>query len=227
MLLECSKLCFIYPNSQVKVLDKLCFRLSGPGFNAIFGPSGVGKSSLARILAGSTAPSAGQIHTNGISTILYSYNLERLPGWATLSQHLTAISPPNKAVLRRELTEIFGLKELMQAKFSQLSLGQRNRINLLRYLLQDFDLLIMDESLANVDEKLRETIIMQIKRLFPDKIFLSISHNLLEAATFCKELIILRGEEGCRTVRGLDVQEHDRLDHKSLDAVILQIMNAS
>jgi multiple sugar transport system ATP-binding protein len=224
MFLECSNLCFIYPNSQVKVLDKLCFRLAGPGFNAIFGPSGVGKSSLARILAGSAAPSAGKIQADHIGTILYSYNLERLPGWATLSQHLAAVSSPHKAELRRELIEIFGLQELMQAKFFQLSLGQRNRINLLRYLVQDFDLLIMDESLANVDEKLRETIIMQIKRLFPDKMFLSISHNLLEAAKFCKELIILRGEEGCRMLRGLDVQAHDRVDQSGL---MLQIMNAS
>ena len=226
MLLECKNLCFIYPNSQTKVLDDLCFTLAGPGFNAVFGPSGVGKSSLARILAGGVLSSTGEIKREGISTILYSYNLERLPGWSTLSQHLDTISPPSKAELRRELTELFGLGELMQSRFSQLSLGQRNRINLLRYLLQDFDLLIMDESLANVDEKLRQRIILHIKRLFQDKMFLCISHNLMEVATFCKEIVVLRGEEGCRALRGLDLRQDDDVDKNRLDTAILQIMNA-
>ena len=51
----------------------------------------------------------------------------------------------------------------MKSRFAQLSLGQQNRTNLTRYLLQDFDLLIMDESLANVDELTKEKIILKIK----------------------------------------------------------------
>ena len=55
----------------------------------------------------------------------------------------------------------------MESRFAQLSLGQQNRTNLTRYLLQDFDLLIMDESLANVDELTKEKIIQKIKEMFP------------------------------------------------------------
>ena len=54
-----------------------------------------------------------------------------------------------------------------------------------RYLLQDFDVLIMDESLANVDELTREKIILKIKALFPERCFLYISHNVAEVARFC------------------------------------------
>lgn len=226
MLLECKELRFTYPDSRANVLNNLCFTLHDPGFNAVFGPSGAGKTSLARIIAGSIADYHGEITTEGISRILYSCNLERLPGWTTLAQHLDAVAPPAKKELRQDLTEVFGLRDLMQAKFSQLSLGQRNRINLLRYLLQDFDLLIMDESLANVDEKLRETIMLHIKQLFPDKMFLCISHNLLEVAKFCKEIVVLRTETGCRVLHGLDCRQHYVLDKSKLDAVILQVMNA-
>jgi ABC-type multidrug transport system ATPase subunit len=226
MFLQCSNLRFTYPNSRANVLNKLSFALHEPGFNAVFGPSGAGKTSLARIIAGSIAASEGEIRTEGINQILYSCNLERLPGWATLSQHLDAVALPDKKELRQDLTEVFGLRDLMQAKFSQLSLGQRNRINLLRYLLQDFDLLIMDECLANVDEKLREIIIMHIKQLFPDKMFLCISHNLLEVAKFCKEIVVLREGNSCRVLHGLDLRQLDIVDKNSLDAVMLQIMNA-
>ena len=226
MLLECKELRFTYPNSHADILNNLCFVLHEPGFNAIFGPSGAGKTSLAKIIAGSITTFDGKITTEGISRILYSYNLERLPGWTTLAQHLDAAVPPSKKELRQNLTEVFGLSDLMQAKFSQLSLGQRNRINLLRYLLQDFDLLIMDESLANVDEKLRETIILHIKQFFPDKMFLCISHNLLEVAKFCKEIVVLLNGSGCQVLRGLDCRQNDVLNKSKLDAVMLEIMNA-
>ncbi|WP_417915014.1 ATP-binding cassette domain-containing protein [Candidatus Electronema sp. JM] len=226
MLLECKELRFTYPDSSANVLNNLCFALHEPGFNAVFGPSGAGKTSLAKIIAGSIAASEGEITTEGISSILYSCNLERLPGWATLTQHLDAVAPPGKKELRHDLIEVFGLRNLMQAKFSQLSLGQRNRINLLRYLLQDFDLLIMDESLANVDEKLRETIILHIKQCFSDKMFLCISHNLLEVAKFCKEIVVLLDGSGCRVLHGLDCRQHYVLDKSKLDAVMLEIMNA-
>ncbi|MCI5147159.1 MAG: ATP-binding cassette domain-containing protein, partial [Candidatus Electrothrix sp. AR3] len=88
MLLACRDLSFVYPNSQLKILDKISFSLRKPGFNAIFGPSGVGKTSLARIIAGQIPPSQGKIQTQGINTILYSYNLERLPAWTSIGQHL-------------------------------------------------------------------------------------------------------------------------------------------
>ena len=53
-------------------------------------------------------------------------------------------------------------------RYSQLSMGQCNRVNLLRYLLQDFSMLIMDESLANVDEPTRQAILYTIKTTFPE-----------------------------------------------------------
>ena len=69
--------------------------------------------------------------------------------------------------------EVFSLENLLDSRFPQLSLGQKNRVNLVRYLVQDFDLLILDESLANVDEKLRQTILLHLKKRFPNKMFLS------------------------------------------------------
>jgi ABC-type Mn2+/Zn2+ transport system ATPase subunit len=81
----------------------------------------------------------------------------------------------------------------MGMRYSQLSMGQCNRVNLLRYLLQDFSLLIMDESLANVDEPTRQAILYKIKSTFPETGFLYISHNVVEVSKFCDQIVVVRG----------------------------------
>ncbi|MCI5209937.1 MAG: ATP-binding cassette domain-containing protein, partial [Candidatus Electrothrix sp. ATG2] len=195
MQLAASNLSFQYPDSTTQVIDHLSFSMQGPGFHAVFGPSGVGKTSLARILAGSRIDHEGDIRAKGINTILYSYNMERLPGWANIGNLLSQVTPSGRESLLKELVAVFALEDLLHARFSCLSLGQQNRANLLRYLVQDFDLLILDESLANVDEKLRQTILLHIKERFPDRMFLTISHNLMEVAKFCKEILVLGARE--------------------------------
>ncbi len=118
---------------------------------------------------------------------------------------------------------------MLDSRFSQLSMGQQNRINLIRYLLQKFDLLILDESLANVDEKLRETIILAIKELFADKMFLYISHNLMEVSKFCNQILVFGKQsenKGCFMVNGQDYKADYQLNKKKLDLTMLEIMNA-
>ena len=224
-----NNLSFQYPDSDTKVINSLSFSMHGPGFNAVFGPSGVGKTSLARIIAGSIITGQeGDIHTKGIKTILYSYNMERLPGWSSIGTLLQQVTPTGREALLEELIELFELQNIMDSPFTRISLGQQNRINLLRYLVQDFDLLIMDESLANVDEKLRQNILLHIKERFSDKMFLSISHNLMEVTTFCKEILVLgtREESGGRILQGLDLQQDAVLDKDRLDQSMLEVMNA-
>jgi len=230
MRLTCKDLTFAYPGSDIPVLDRVNFRLARPGFHAIFGPSGVGKSSFARLIAGTDHYSfQGEVKLENISTILYSYNLERLPGWSSAGAHLDKVVAAEKKELKQELIEIFSLEPLLGSRFHQLSMGQQNRVNLIRYLLQDFDLLILDESLANVDERLRQVIILAIKRVFPDKMFFYISHNLTEVATFCDEILVFgSGAEGkiYATVKGQDCCDKEAMDKRLRDQKMLEIMNA-
>ena len=230
MRFECKGLTFTYPGTDKPVLESLNFSMAAPGFNAVFGPSGVGKTSFARILAGgSKGPGESALFYEGISTILYSYNLERLPGWSSTGSHLDKVCHSNKTELKQELIRIFKVEPLLGSRFSQLSMGQQNRMNLVRYLIQDFDLLILDESLANVDEALRETIILAIKEIFPAKLFLYISHNLMEVARFCKDILVLshpgKGRGGV-VVQGRDYSTGYKADPQAIDHSMLEIMNA-
>jgi ABC-type multidrug transport system ATPase subunit len=220
---------FSYPGAESSVFDNLSFALTEPGFHAIFGPSGVGKTSLARIITGDIS-AAGRIVADGISKILYCYNLERLPGWSSVGRHLERISTPEKAERKEELVSAFGLEKCIGSRFRSLSLGQRNRVNLLRYLLQDFEVLIMDESLANVDEKTRGNILIKIKALYPEALFLYISHNVVEVSTYCGQILVLRGagrDPRCIAVRGADHRAGEAPGRRKVEPVMLEIMNAA
>ncbi len=229
MRLDCHNLNFTYPGSKTAVINNLSFSMEKPGFKALFGPSGVGKTSLARMIANSHHQFDGEIEIRKIKTVLYSYNQERLPGWSSAGNHIKKVTPEGKDTLKEELIQVFELKDVLGSRFSQLSMGQQNRMNLLRYLLQEFDLLILDESLANVDEKLRETIILAIKELFPDKMFLYISHNLMEVSKFCSQILVFgkpEHEKSAFMINGQDYKKNYHLDKRELDVTMLEIMNA-
>ena len=230
MQFKCLDISFKYPGSDNYVFKNLTFELGEPGFHALFGPSGVGKTSLAKILTGEIIDFSGKIHMNGMKTLLYSYNLERLPGWSSIGKHLEKVTLPSQKSKKDELIEAFGLEQLMGSRFSQLSLGQQNRINLIRYLLQDFHMLIMDESLANVDELTREKILLKMKNMFPDSFFLYISHNVIEVSKFCKEILVLRDAGKTPQVTKIEGQNysiHGLIDKEKLEHSMLEVMNAS
>jgi ABC-type multidrug transport system ATPase subunit len=128
------------------------------------------------------------------------------------------------------LVNAFGIQPVMNARFSQLSLGQKNRANLIRYLLQEFDLLIMDESLANVDETTRGRIIITLKTLFPEKCFLYISHNMMEIAVFCKQIIVLRSPDKhpqTHVISGLDLMHENDPTRRDMVRTMLEIVHVS
>ncbi len=230
MHLRCNDLIFTYPGSDTCILDRINCAFTRPGFHSVFGPSGVGKSTFAKLIAAPTQYDfQGSLDLSEITTILYSYNLERLPGWSSTGSHLDKVVASEKEDLKKELIEIFEIEPLLKQRFHELSMGQQNRINLIRYLLQDFDLLILDESLANVDEKLRQSIILAVKRIFPTKMFLYISHHLMEVATFCDEVMVFGASAQSKnysTINGKNCFSEKDIDKKKRDTTMLEIMNA-
>jgi len=230
MRLQCRDLAFRYAEGGKKILDGINCSFTRPGFHSVFGPSGVGKSTFARIIAaGNSHTYEGELAIEGLDTILYSYNLERLPGWSSTGKHINRVVAPEKEELKQELIKIFKIEPLLGARFHQLSMGQQNRVNLIRYLLQDFDLLILDESLANVDEKHRQAIILSIKKLFPDKMFLYISHHLMEVSTFCDQIMVFGASAGMKSYVMVEAQnclESQSIDKQKRDKTMLEIMNA-
>ena len=230
MLLECRHLCFKYPGTDKTVFKDLALKFDTPGFHSLFGPSGVGKSSLARVMCGLLSSDKGEIHCDTRTPPLYTHNLERLPGWSTVGRHLDRITPAHHLSMKNDLLKAFGLTSLLAKRFSQLSLGQQNRINLLRYLVQEFQILVIDECLANVDEKMRVRILLSIKEAFPERLFVYISHNVIEVASFCRQIWVLRSLQTGNPavmVRGQDSRCDTCADRPALQQTMLEIMNAA
>lgn len=230
MALICANVAFTYPGAKAPLFTDVSFQLTEPGFHSFFGPSGVGKTSLAKIITGDVEITTGKVTTAGLNTLLYSHNKERLPGWSGVGLHLSRVIPSSMHEGLNELIEIFGLSDCIHSRFNQLSMGQQNRVNLIRYLLQDCDLLIMDESLANVDELTREKIILAIKAMFPERFFIYISHNVIEVAKFCDSILVFRSSgkvPQTRMVKGCNTKIDQELSQAALDASLLEIMNAA
>jgi ABC-type multidrug transport system ATPase subunit len=230
MMLECHDISYRYANAEAPVFARLSFTIDAPGFHSLFGPSGVGKTSLAKIITRRITAFSGEIRPDTNGNRLYTYNLERLPDWSQVGKHLEKITPSHRQRLLESLVELFGVREFLASRFSQLSLGQKNRVNLIRYLLQDFQLLILDESLANVDEQTRERIILGIKDRFADKCFLYISHNVSEVARFCNAIYVLRGNDKHPQMVRLSGRDQTTTgvipDSKILSKTMLEMMNA-
>jgi ABC-type multidrug transport system ATPase subunit len=230
MLLEFKDITYKYPGAVNEVFKDLSCSISAPGFHSLFGPSGVGKTTLAKMMIGGINGFSGEIITRGMDHVLYTYNLERLPGWSSVREHFQSTTPVASKGKIDELAAAFGLEPCMNSRFAQLSLGQQNRTNLARYLLQDFDLLIMDESLANVDEVTKEKIILTMKAIFPDRCFLYISHSVAEVAKFCQQILVLRGRHRSPQTISLLGQDHSdgkAIIKKDLEQTMLEIVNAA
>ncbi len=228
MPLICDNIAFTYPGAERPLFTDVSFQLTVPGFHSFFGPSGVGKTSLAKVLTGDIDGYLGKVSTDGFKTLLYSHNKERLPGWSGVGHHLTRVIASSLHAYKDELVEIFGLSDCIKSRFDRLSMGQQNRVNLIRYLLQDSDLLIMDESLANVDELTREKIILAIKAMFPDRYFIYISHNAMEVSKFCDSILVFRNNgKTPQTVmiKGCNICREKDFSRTALDATLLEIMN--
>jgi len=230
MTINAKGITFKYQGEDRPIFEDLYFSMEGPGFFSLFGLSGTGKSTLGRIISGLLEPNEGRVErSTGTRTILYTHNEERLPNWEPVARHLEKVTPRQgqEVFLRFKEVALSGID--LHCRFSGLSLGQKNRVNFARYVVQDFDCLIIDETLSNVDEPTRERILAFLKEEFPRRTFLYISHHVKEVARFSKEVFVLPWVPGrpikrLHEIMGLDEKAPVASDLKSLKELGIKIL---
>ncbi|NPD16898.1 ABC transporter ATP-binding protein [Xinfangfangia sp. D13-10-4-6] len=161
----------------------------------LLGPSGVGKTTLLRLIAGLpvAAEFRGQI-TGARPAALMAQDPGLLP-WATVAQNIT-LGPrlrgtrPDQARLQAILDQT-GLADHAQKRPAQLSGGQRQRAALARALMEDRPLFLLDEPFSALDIALRHRMQDLTASLLRDHMVLMISHDPAEAARLSDHIYVL------------------------------------
>ena len=202
-------------------LDALDLSIAAGRTTALIGPSGAGKSSVLRMLVGLEWPDSGQVRFDGEplrrETLLEQ---RRRIGYVIqeggLFPHLTGAG--NAALLARTLgwdhprieARLRELADLCRLPFAvlsrypaELSGGQRQRVGLIRALVLDPKVLLLDEPLGALDPIVRHELQTQMRELFDtlDKTVVLVTHDVAEAAWFGDTLVLLRAgrvlQQGC------------------------------
>jgi putative spermidine/putrescine transport system ATP-binding protein len=178
------------------------------GSVALLGPSGCGKTTTLRMLAGLVAPDQGRINVDGadITTMpAHKRNMGYVFQSYALFPHMTveknvAFGLEERGVAAKERKERVAtaldtvhLNELSHRRPRELSGGQQQRVALARALVIRPTVLLLDESLSNLDAKLRQTMRREIRDLQRSLAIttLFVTHDQVEALAMCDRIAVM------------------------------------
>jgi osmoprotectant transport system ATP-binding protein len=177
----------------------------------LIGPSGCGKSTLLRLMIGLLRPDSGKVFLEETEiTAGNSLKLRQRMGYVIqdggLFPHLTARENVtlmarylgwNGEKLQERLQELMILTQFPPAGLDrypvQLSGGQRQRVGLMRALMLDPDVLLLDEPLGALDPMIRADLQGDLRRIFRSlrKTVVLVTHDLREAAFFADRIVLM------------------------------------
>ncbi|CUH33486.1 Galactose/methyl galactoside import ATP-binding protein MglA [Jannaschia seosinensis] len=208
-LLELNGLTKAYPG--VVANDDVSFSIARGGIHALLGENGAGKSTLVKTVYGLVKPDAGTMRLNGSDYAPADPRAARASGVAMVFQHFSLFealsvaenvglgmeNPPGPRDLGRRIWEVshaYGLPLDPERRVGGLSAGERQRVEIVRCLLQDPKLLIMDEPTSVLTPQEVEVLFATLRKLAREGTsILYISHKLEEIRALCDAATILRG----------------------------------
>ena len=205
--LEIKNLCKQYGNGTVAV-DDISFSVPKGQFFGFLGPNGAGKSTTIHCITGIAQISGGTIKVNGIDVVKDYREARKSVGLSPQEFDFEFFGPVYKTLeyvagyygIRRqdrvkrldELIEQFELGDHKDKQFNELSGGLKRRVMLVRALIHDPDLLILDEPTAGVDVEMRHELWRYFRELNKaGKTIILTSHYLEEVEMLCDRIAII------------------------------------
>ncbi len=146
---------------------------------AILGESGCGKSTLLKLLAGIEQVDCGVIFNLDSYKISVVFQENRLIESVSVIRNLQLIPSSNKINIEDMIYKI-GLGDFLHTPVKDLSGGMKRRVAILRALIADFDLLLLDEPFQGLDEERKKDVIKMIGDATIGKTMILVTHNPLE-----------------------------------------------
>ena len=210
-----------FPRSDlppVDAIDRISLDVHLGEFVVIVGPSGCGKSTLLNIIAGLTEPDTGHVSLQGdanaerIGKVAYMHQIDLLLPWrnvlsnATLGLEIAGIPRAESESKATDLAQRFGIAEFLNAYPATLSGGMRQRVALLRAVLPDRDVLLLDEPFKALDAITRS----ELQRWLSDvldrshRATIMVTHDVEEALMLGDRVLVMSPRPG-RILLELDV----------------------
>ena len=194
---------------EVFVLRDISFSLTKGSFVSIAGPSGAGKTTLARVILGLLPPAGGTIVRNYARSAMGFQNYALFP-WLTALDNvayglkMAGISRREREPLAREKLAEVGLVRLEGRYPVDLSGGQRQRVGLARALAVSPDLLILDEPFSNLDTVTAEALksdLLKIWRQYGMTV-LMVNHLIPDAVELSDQVLVMEARPGriCKVI---------------------------
>ncbi|MEW6578526.1 MAG: ABC transporter ATP-binding protein [Chloroflexota bacterium] len=195
---------------DVTALDDVSFSIKDGEFFVLLGPTGAGKTTTLRVLAGLEKPDAGAVLFDDVNItnftpadrdVAFVFQQYSLYPTRTVYQNLAF---PLRSPLRKwpkdridwrvkEVAEKLRITHLLERKTANLSGGEMQRVSLGRALVRSPRVFLMDEPLSNLDAKLRESLRIELQHLQKTErsTTLFVTHDQVEALTMADRIAVL------------------------------------
>ncbi len=208
VLLDIQGLSKSYPG--VKANDDVSFQIQEGEIHALLGENGAGKSTLVKMIYGLVRPDSGTMVLNGEKFAPPKPFFARQKGVSMVFQHFSLFEAltvaenitlgmdvaPNRKELSAQIRKVsneYGLPLDPDRLIGDLSVGERQRVEIIRCLLQDPRLLIMDEPTSVLTPQEVDTLFGTLRKLSENGVaILYISHKLDEIKALCDHATVLR-----------------------------------
>lgn len=214
-------------------VDGISFSVPRGKIVGFLGPNGAGKTTTIQILSGITLPNGGSIRYFGKdfandresclqkinSTSAFNTLMGRISVWENLFVYAELYQVPNARAKIASLLDQLEATDIARRLYKDLSSGQKTRINLVKSLLNDPEILLMDEPTASLDPDIADKTLTLIENLRRDRnlSILYTSHNMNEITRICDEVIFL--DHGKIVAHDTPLNLTKRISHATLCVV--------
>lgn len=196
--------------ADISAVSHLSLTIADAEFIVLLGPTGAGKTTTLRLIAGLEKPDAGQVEINGANVMDYApaerdvcfifqqYSL--YPHFSVYDNMAFPLRAPGRGLDEsaiaqkvKEVAQMLHIEHKLENRATQLSGGEMQRVAIGRALVRSPAIFLMDEPLSSLDARLRDELRVELKHIQSDlgATILYVTHDQMEAMTLADRIAVL------------------------------------